>query len=123
MGGLGLRNGSEEPIALILKYRHKCISNSNHFSLLALQRSEADGISFHQRSWLGLCRLSVCSSMQILGLVQVTIGVLSFAGVLVILIINLTRGEGAEYSVVTFFVLLVCCIPVGELLDLAQRLD
>lgn len=51
--------------------------------------------------------------LQILGLVQITIGILSFAGVLVILIVNLTRGEGAEYSIVIFFVLLICCIPVG----------
>ena len=52
--------------------------------------------------------------MQVLGLVQITIGVLSVLGVLVILIVNLTRGEGAEYSIVTFFVLLVCTIPVGK---------
>lgn len=54
------------------------------------------------------------TTLQVLGLVQLTLGIISFIGVLVILIVLLTRGEGTEYSIVTFFVLLICCVPVGE---------
>lgn len=66
-----------------------------------------------------------CLLVQILGLVQITIGILSFAGVLVILIVNLKRGEGAEYSIVIFFVLLICCVPVGkcQVADVLAPLD
>ncbi len=51
--------------------------------------------------------------MQVLSLVQATLGVLSLLGVVAVLVVLLANGEGAEYSIVIFFVLLISCIPVG----------
>lgn len=51
--------------------------------------------------------------LQVLGLVKVILGVISVVGVIAVLIVLLVNGEGAEYSVVICFVLLVSCIPIG----------
>lgn len=52
--------------------------------------------------------------MQVLGRVQLVLGLISFLGVIVILIVLLARGEEAGYSIVISMVILVSTVPVGE---------
>ena len=51
--------------------------------------------------------------MQVLNRAQATVGVISTIGVAIILIVLLTRGASAGYSIVTSFVILTTAIPVG----------
>ena len=52
--------------------------------------------------------------MQVLGAVQIAVGVIAFLSVIAILAVLLARGEKAGYSVVIAMVILVSTVPVGE---------
>ena len=62
-----------------------------------------------------------CGAAQVLGAVQIVVGVIAFASVVVILAVLLARGEQAGYSVVTVFVILVSTVPVGEALYTSRQ--
>ena len=53
--------------------------------------------------------------LQVLSRVQLVLAIISTLGVIVILVVLLTRKEGVGYSIVTSFVILITCVPVGEL--------
>lgn len=54
--------------------------------------------------------------MQVLGAVQIVIGVIAFLAAAAILIVLLVRGEQVGYSVVIVMVILVSTVPVGGFL-------
>lgn len=51
--------------------------------------------------------------MQVLGAIQIAVGIVAFLSVIAILAVLLARGEQAGYSVVISIVILVSTVPVG----------
>lgn len=58
--------------------------------------------------------------MQVLGAVQIVIGIIAFLAAAAILIVLLVRGEQVGYSVVIVMVILVSTVPVGGFLALSS---
>ena len=58
--------------------------------------------------------------MQVLGAVQIVIGVIAFLAAAAILVVLLVRGEQVGYSVVIVMVILVSTVPVGGFLALSS---
>ena len=60
------------------------------------------------------CLNSCHDSTQVLGAVQIAVGIIAFVSVIAILVVLLVRGEEAGYSVVIAMVILVSTVPVGK---------
>lgn len=61
--------------------------------------------------------------LQVLGRVQLVLGLVALLGVVVVLIVLLTRGEEVGYSIVICMVLLIATVPVGKLITLLTTIN
>lgn len=55
--------------------------------------------------------------VQVLGRVQMVLGIISFFAVIVVLAVLISRGDGVGYSIVISMVLLISAVPVGRFLS------